>query len=157
MDGPYAKIANVRESCSVTFLEFFTDRKVLSRSLPYSFQRYRIFFFPRKSLCLLTYSFLKDTVCFIPQTPKGDGWDGSDGKQKCPLIFLILRYMKHYTHIYLNIIWSSWGVAPTIFKIALLRWLFSQKASNLPAQEGIFETKFQGWFFFLENLKGFLS
>ena len=27
---------------------------------------------------------------------------GSDGNQKCPLIFFILRYIKHYTHIYLN-------------------------------------------------------
>ena len=26
-----------------------------------------------------------------------DGWDGN---QKCPLIFFILRYIKHYTHIY---------------------------------------------------------
>ena len=31
------------------------------------------------------------------------GWDwmGSDGEQKCPLIFL--RYIKHYTHINLYI------------------------------------------------------
>ena len=27
---------------------------------------------------------------------------GLDGNQKCPLIFFILRYIKHYTHIYLN-------------------------------------------------------
>ena len=26
-----------------------------------------------------------------------------DGYQKCPLIFFILRYNKHYTHIYLYI------------------------------------------------------
>ena len=32
-----------------------------------------------------------------------DGTDGTDGPQKCPLIFFILRYIKHYTHIYLNI------------------------------------------------------
>ena len=31
-----------------------------------------------------------------------DGWDGLDGDQKCPLIYFILRYIKHYTHIYLN-------------------------------------------------------
>ena len=32
-----------------------------------------------------------------------DGWtDGRvDGHQKGPLIFFILRYIKHYTHIYL--------------------------------------------------------
>ena len=35
-----------------------------------------------------------------------DGTDGTgrtDGDQKCPLIFFILRYIKHYTHIYLYI------------------------------------------------------
>ena len=32
-----------------------------------------------------------------------DGTDGTDGHQKCPLIFFILRYNKHYTHIYLYI------------------------------------------------------
>ena len=32
-----------------------------------------------------------------------DGTDGRDGPQKCPLIFFILRYNKHYTHIYLYI------------------------------------------------------
>ena len=60
-----------------------------------------------------------------------------DGHQKCPLIFFILRYIKHCTHIYLYtkgklsgqiscgfIFWSSWGVAPTIFKITILRQFF---------------------------------
>ena len=32
-----------------------------------------------------------------------DGTDGRDGNQKCPLNFLVLRYIKHYTHIYLYI------------------------------------------------------
>ena len=32
-----------------------------------------------------------------------DGRVGRDGPQKCPLIFFILRYNKHYTHIYLYI------------------------------------------------------
>ena len=33
-----------------------------------------------------------------------DGLDGRvDGNQKCPLIFFILRYNKHYTNIYLYI------------------------------------------------------
>ena len=41
--------------------------------------------------------------------------------------------------------WTSWGVAPTIFKITLLRWLFSKMVSNLTILEGILETKFQGW------------
>ena len=62
-----------------------------------------------------------------------------DGGQKGPLIFFILRYIKHYTHIYLYtkeklsgqiscgfIFWSSWRVAPTIFKITLLRRHFSK-------------------------------
>ena len=52
------------------------------------------------------------------------GWDGMgwDGQQKCPLIFVILRYIKHGTHIHKYIYksclhkflvglicWSSWG------------------------------------------------
>ena len=66
-----------------------------------------------------------------------DGW--TDGHQKGPLIFFILRYIKHYTHIYLYtkeklsgqiscgfIFWSSWRVAPTIFKITLLGRHFSK-------------------------------
>ena len=32
-----------------------------------------------------------------------DGTGRTDGPQKCPLIFFILRYNKHYTHIYLYI------------------------------------------------------
>ena len=68
-----------------------------------------------------------------------DGWDGWDGHQKCLLFFFILRYIKHYTHIYLYtkeklsgqiscgfIFWSSWRVAPTIFKITLLGRHFSK-------------------------------
>ena len=63
----------------------------------------------------------------------------TDGEQKGPLIFFILRYIKHYTHIYLYtkeklsgqiscgfIFWSSWRVAPTIFKITLLGRHFSK-------------------------------
>ena len=66
-----------------------------------------------------------------------DGW--TDGHQKGPLIFFILRYIKHYTHIYLYakeklsgqtscgfIFWSSWRVARTIFKITLLGRHFSK-------------------------------
>ena len=47
---------------------------------------------------------------------------GLNGNQKCPLIFFILRYIKHHPHIYLNIykknpekisygfqFWWSWG------------------------------------------------
>ena len=40
---------------------------------------------------------------FLPQNVLFDGTDGTDGDQKCPLIFFILRYIKHYTHIYLYI------------------------------------------------------
>ena len=59
--------------------------------------------------------------------------------QKGPLIFFILRYIKHYTHIYLYtnekfsgqiscgfIFLSSWGVASMIFKITMLRRHFSK-------------------------------
>ena len=28
-----------------------------------------------------------------------DGWDGWDGNQNCPIIFFVLRYIKHDTHI----------------------------------------------------------
>ena len=72
----------------------------------------------------------------------GMGWDGMgwDGWSKVSFnFFFILRYIKHYTHIYLYtkeklsgkiscgfIFWSSWRVAPTIFKITLLRRHFSK-------------------------------
>merc|ERR1712115_541398 len=59
-----------------------------------------------------------------------------DGEQKGPLIFFILRYIKHYTHIYLytkeklsgqiSCGFIFWGVAPTIFKITLLGRHFSK-------------------------------
>ena len=46
-----------------------------------------------------------------------DGWDGWDGDQKCPLNLFILRYIKHYTYIYICPakflvglkIWTGWG------------------------------------------------
>ena len=43
--------------------------------------------------------FLKMFYCAGGRT---DGWTGGrvDGEQKGPLIFFILRYIKHYTHIY---------------------------------------------------------
>ena len=42
-------------------------------------------------------AFLKPWKCFIVT-----GWtDGMDGHQKCPLIFFILRYIKH--NIYINL------------------------------------------------------
>ena len=61
--------------------------------------------------------------------------------------FSILRHIKHYTHIYLNIkkcsdkypvglqFWSSWGVAPTIFKITLDETVFSKIVSNIAFPE----------------------
>merc|ERR1712035_193574 len=70
-----------------------------------------------------------------------DGLTGGrvDGEQKGPLFFFILRYIKHYIHIYLYtkeklsgqtscgfIFWSSWRVALTIFKITLLGRHFSK-------------------------------
>ena len=36
-----------------------------------------------------------------------DGWDGWDGNQKCPLNLFISRYIRHYTHIYLYIIYKK--------------------------------------------------
>ena len=86
---------------------------------------------------------------FAPSCDGWTGWTGGrvgrvDGHQKCPLIFFILRYIKHYTHIYLYtkeklsgqiscgfIFWSSWGVAPTIFKITLLRRHFSKMSLKI--------------------------
>ena len=47
--------------------------------------------------------------------------------------------------------WTSWGVAIKIFKITILQRLFSKMVSNLTVLEGIFETKFQGLFFFYPN------
>ena len=72
-----------------------------------------------------------------------DGTDGTGGRvgrlTKRSFNFFILRYIKHYTHIYLYtkenlsgqiscgfIFWSSWRVALTIFKITLLGWHFSK-------------------------------
>ena len=82
--------------------------------------------------------FLRENV-LLWRVDGWDGLDGWDGPQKSPLIFFILRYIKHYTHIYLYtkekmsgqiscgfIFWSSWRVAPTIFKITLLRRHFSK-------------------------------
>ena len=46
--------------------------------------------------------------------------------------------------------WTSWGVAPTIFKITLLRWLFSKMVSNLwflKNLQGIFYIKLKAIFF----------
>ena len=70
-----------------------------------------------------------------------------------PLIFFNVRYIKVGVLGNNNIgikkctkkflmgvkFWTSWRVSPTIFKITLLRWLFSKMVSNL-------------WFF--ENLQG---
>ena len=63
--------------------------------------------------------------------------------------------------------WTSWGVAPTIFKITLLRWLFPKMVSNLWFFEnlhGIFHIKlkaiffngisFENWLRFQKKIKG---
>ena len=46
------------------------------------------------------------------------GWDGWDGHQKCPLIFFILRYIKHYTLICLDIYIDMYIYMSTVFKIS---------------------------------------
>ena len=46
--------------------------------------------------------------------------------------------------------WKSWGVAQTIFKITLLL-TFLKNGIQLDDPRGYFETKFQGWFFFVLN------
>ena len=86
-----------------------------------------------------------------------------DGEQKGPLIFFILRDIKHYTHIYLYtkeklsgqiscgfIFWSSWRVAPTIFKITLLGRHFSKmslKVDFLEKNNKDFHIKLKANFF----------
>ena len=50
---------------------------------------------------------------------------------------------------------TSWGVDPKIFKNTLLERVFEKMVSNLSILEGIFEAKFQSWFFFEKNLQGF--
>ena len=62
--------------------------------------------------------------------------------------FFGLRYIKHYTQIYFYtqeklsrqiscgfIFWPSWGVAPTIFKITLLRRHFSKMSLKVDVWE----------------------
>ena len=41
-------------------------------------------------------------------------------------------------------IWTSWGVAPLIFKITLEETVLSNMAPNFAVLEGIFDAKFQG-------------
>ena len=50
---------------------------------------------------------------------------------------------------------TSWGVDPKIFKNTLLERVFEKMVSNLSILEGIFEAKFQSWFFFEKKLQGF--
>ena len=52
---------------------------------------------------------------------------------------------------------TSWGVDPRIFKNTLVERVFEKMVSNLSILEGIFETKFQSWFFFQKNWQGFFS
>ena len=109
-------------------------------------------FFPRKVL--------------FPDGTDGrtDGRDGTgrtDGNQKCPLFFFILRYIQHYTYIYKKCpdkflvglkFWSSWGVTPTIFKITLEETVFSKMVPNFtfPA----FWIDFVFFFFFRNKIEG---
>ena len=50
---------------------------------------------------------------------------------------------------------TSWGVDPKIFKNTLVERVFEKMVSNLSILEGIFEAKFQSWFFFEKKLQGF--
>ena len=52
---------------------------------------------------------------------------------------------------------TSWGVDPKIFKNTLVERVFEKMVSNLSILEGIFEEKFQSWFFYEKNLQGFLG
>ena len=122
---------------------YFLVNFFLSDRSPYIFKGF-FFKLNRIKCCPLPYSLpsgssaqtLRTRASARVVTGRVDGWDGG---QKGPLIFFILRYIKHYTHIYLYtkeklsgqiscgfIFWSSWRVAPTIFKITLLRRLFSK-------------------------------
>ena len=49
---------------------------------------------------------------------------------------------------------TSWGLAQKFFKNTLLERVFEKMVSNLSILEGIFEAKFQSWFFFRKNFKG---
>ena len=46
---------------------------------------------------------------------------------------------------------TSWGVTTRIIKITLLERVFEKIVSNLSILEGVFEAKFQGWFFLLRR------
>ena len=73
------------------------------------------------------------------------GWvDGRTDDNLGPSIFFILIYIQHNTDIYLSQykkmrdkfpvglkFWSSWGDAPTILKITILRRLFSKIVPNI--------------------------
>ena len=93
--SPMGPIDTLSICCLIERLEHFKNRMGLSR------------FFSFKMFYLMGWD--------------GMGWGGV-GDQKCPLIFFILRYIKHYTHINLYIykkmsrqiscgfkIWTSWG------------------------------------------------
>ena len=46
---------------------------------------------------------------------------------------------------------TSWGVDSRIFKNTLVERVFEKMVSNLSILEGVFEAKFQGWFFLLRR------
>ena len=50
---------------------------------------------------------------------------------------------------------TRWGVDPKIFKKTLLERVYEKMVSNLSILEGIFEAKFQSWFFWIKYLEGF--
>ena len=82
-------------------------------------------------------------------------------------IFFIFRYVKGEvlgnhkisiqncrTTLYGSKTLHKLGVAPTIFKIWLLRWLFLNMVYNFSVLGGTFETKFHGRFLFSQKFRG---
>ena len=83
------------------------------------------------------------TPCYCP-----DGQ--TDGNQKCPLIFFIFRYIKHYTHIYLNV----------YKKVVLTNVLWVLNFGQVGGPDAKIQKHPLGWIFFNHTksslLKGFL-
>ena len=69
-----------------------------------------------------------------PSCPDGR----TDGNQKCPLIFFIFRYIKHYTHIYLNV----------YKKIVLTNVLWVLNFGQVGGPDAKIQKHTLGWIFF---------
>ena len=97
-------------------------------------------------------------------------WVKSESEVKSifgPLNFFVFRYVEGGVlgNNYISIKkcrttflweWSSTQVGgrKNFFQNLTTGMIFSKMVSNLSVLEGIFETKFQGWFFFRKNFKG---